>query len=233
MADTVKQTEGVPEAYPDAGVTLSTAAAALSEAMLWQRLEAYTAYRWSERDVEWIVDGPGGWEPPLSPAEIATVEVWQGGTWQSATIAASPLGGYCLNAQEAAQARERDRREADRLEQEQAQKRERHRQRAQAERRNNEEAVQELRADVEQLAPEPQRDVQQARDGPDRHVRPPEHERPKAEIPRQEPLRAAPQPKAPANLEPEEPPQSYAEKQRARASEARQDRSYDWPGLER
>ncbi|MDQ0314600.1 relaxase/mobilization nuclease domain-containing protein [Amorphus orientalis] len=138
-----------------------------------------------------------------------------------------------LNAQEAAQARERDRREAERLEQEQARQRERERQRAQTERRKNEEAVQEIRADVEQLPPEPPKDVQQARDGPDKDVRPPEHVRPKEKLERREPPRQAPQPKAPANPEPVEQPRSYAEEQRARTSEAQQGRSHDGPTLER
>ena len=44
---------------------LSTAAAALDADMIWQRIEAYIAHRWTERDVTWIVEGPGEWHPPL------------------------------------------------------------------------------------------------------------------------------------------------------------------------
>jgi hypothetical protein len=96
MAITIKQTEGVPESYPDAPDGLSTAAAALDADMLWQRIEAYIAHRWSARDVTWIVEGPGEWVPPLAPTTIATVEIWDGTDWDDCTPDASPLGGYVL-----------------------------------------------------------------------------------------------------------------------------------------
>jgi hypothetical protein len=95
-ATTIRQTEAAPEAYPDAPEGLSTAAAALSSDMLWQRLEAYIAWRWTERAVTWIVDGCGDWRPPLTPATIATVEIWSGDAWATVTLSPSPLGGYCL-----------------------------------------------------------------------------------------------------------------------------------------
>lgn len=96
MAVTIKQTEASPEAYPDAPDGLSTAAAALPADMIWQRIEAYTAHRWSERDVAWIVEGCGEWTPPLAPAAIATTEIWQSDAWQAVELAPSPLGGYTL-----------------------------------------------------------------------------------------------------------------------------------------
>ncbi len=96
MAVTIKQTEAAPEAYPDAPAGLSTAAAALSAAMIWQRLESYTACRWAARGVVWIVEGPGEWLPSLKPATITTVEIWAAGAWQDVTPDASPLGGYWL-----------------------------------------------------------------------------------------------------------------------------------------
>jgi hypothetical protein len=95
-ATTIKQTEGAPSAYPDAPSGLSTAAAALDAVMIWQRIEAYTAWRWPERSVTWIVEGCGEWHPPLTPATISTVEVWQAGAWQTVTLDPSPMGGYCL-----------------------------------------------------------------------------------------------------------------------------------------
>lgn len=97
MATTIRQTEELPDAYPTAPAGLSTAAAALNSEMIWQRLEAYTAHRWTERAVTWIVEGPGPWQPPLTPATIATVDVWSGADdWQTAELAPSPLGGYVL-----------------------------------------------------------------------------------------------------------------------------------------
>ncbi|MFI0843527.1 hypothetical protein [Mesorhizobium sp. IMUNJ 23232] len=98
-ATTLKQTEGPPEGYPDPPAGLSTAAAALDPAMVWQRIEAYTAWRWSERAVTWIVavEGGGGWNAPLAPVTSAlTVERWQGDGWGPFTAGATPLGGFRL-----------------------------------------------------------------------------------------------------------------------------------------
>lgn len=95
-ATTIKQTEGAPSAYPDAPSGLSAAAAALDADMIWQRIEAYTAWRFTSRSIEWIVEGCGDWHPPLAPATISTVEIWQGDAWQTATLSPSPVGGYCL-----------------------------------------------------------------------------------------------------------------------------------------
>lgn len=95
MAETIRQTEGIPDDYPDVPSGLSTAAAALDAAMIWQRIEAYTAYRYTSRSIEWIVEGCGGWQPPLAPATISTVEAWAD-AWQAVTLNPSPLGGYVL-----------------------------------------------------------------------------------------------------------------------------------------
>jgi hypothetical protein len=92
MAVTVKQTEMLPESYPDAPESLSTAAAALDPSFIWQRLESFTAVRWTARNVVWIVEGPGEWCPPLSPASVTTVEVWSGSAWETITADSSPLG---------------------------------------------------------------------------------------------------------------------------------------------
>lgn len=97
MATTIKQTEAIPASYPATPSGLSTAAAALTPAVVWQRIEAYTVHRYTSRAVTWIVDGPGEWHPPLSPAAISTVEVWSAAdVWEVATLDASPLGGYYL-----------------------------------------------------------------------------------------------------------------------------------------
>jgi hypothetical protein len=96
MAITIQQTEGAPAAYPDAPDNLSTAAAALDPEMIWQRLEAYISHRWTARNVSWVVEGCGEWHPPLTPATIATVDVWRSEAWETVTLSPSPLGGYFL-----------------------------------------------------------------------------------------------------------------------------------------
>jgi hypothetical protein len=97
MAATIHQSEGVPATYPDPPAGLSTEAAALDADMLWQRIESWIAYRYSERTIVWIVEGAGDWQPPLAPATIATVERWTGTAWEVTTdLLASPLGGYQL-----------------------------------------------------------------------------------------------------------------------------------------
>lgn len=98
MAVTLKQVEAIPAAYPDAPSGLTTAAAAVDADMIWQRIEAYIAHRWASRAVVWTVEGCGDWEPPLTPATIDTLEVWQGDQWVAADtlVSPSPLGGYCL-----------------------------------------------------------------------------------------------------------------------------------------
>ena len=96
MALTLKQTENPPEAWPESPAGLSAKAAALAAAFIWQRIESYTAYRTTEREVSWTVEGCGEWVPPLTPATIATTEIWQADTWQAIELRPSPLGGYVL-----------------------------------------------------------------------------------------------------------------------------------------
>lgn len=96
MAETIKQTETTPESRPALTVTLSEAAAALPAEVVWQRLETWAAHRWGARDVLWIVEGCGEWTPPLAPATVSTVEVWDGTAWAETVPLPSPLGGYEL-----------------------------------------------------------------------------------------------------------------------------------------
>jgi hypothetical protein len=96
MIETIRQDEDMPASYPAAPDTLSTAAAALDLPMVWQRLEAYVAHRWTERAVTWIVEGCGEWRPPLTPATITTVEIWRSEAWEAVTLSPSPSGGYVL-----------------------------------------------------------------------------------------------------------------------------------------
>lgn len=96
MVENLKRDESIPAAYPPVPSGLSTKAAALDSDMIWARIEAYTAYRWTARAVVWTVDGGGDWTPDLTPATISAVEVWQDAAWVADTLTASPLGGYVL-----------------------------------------------------------------------------------------------------------------------------------------
>jgi hypothetical protein len=98
MAETLKQIEWAPAQWPARPPSMSVEAAMIAPAIIWARLEHYTAQRFSARDIQWIVEGPGNWEAPLSPATITTVERWVNGAWQEdAALSASPLGGYVLS----------------------------------------------------------------------------------------------------------------------------------------
>ena len=86
-----KQTESDPASYPTI-TGLSAAAAALNQAALWKRLESWIRYRYGERSVEWIVEGPGVFEPPLHPYTIDSTEKWSGDSWEAVTLSAAPIG---------------------------------------------------------------------------------------------------------------------------------------------
>jgi hypothetical protein len=68
----------------------------VSNDAIWMRLEAWIAWRWTPRDVTWVVEGPGVWEPRLKPAVIWTTELWHDGAWVAATLEPAPLG-YVLS----------------------------------------------------------------------------------------------------------------------------------------
>jgi hypothetical protein len=97
MAVTIKQTESEPADWPATPSGLSPAAAALDPAVVWTRIETYIRLRWSERAVVWIVEGPGQWEAPLSPATVSTIEIWRNGVWSALVPPAAPIGGFLLN----------------------------------------------------------------------------------------------------------------------------------------
>lgn len=67
-------------------------------AYVWQRLEAYIAWRYSPRGVRWTVEGPGLWKAPLAPAVVTDVEVWNSFdmNFEAVTLDASPFDGYVL-----------------------------------------------------------------------------------------------------------------------------------------
>ncbi|HEY8066246.1 MAG TPA: hypothetical protein VIF40_16200 [Methylosinus sp.] len=99
VATTIKQDEAFPASYPPRPTGLSSAASALDAAMIWQRIEAYIAYRYAARAVIWTVEGCGEWRPPLAPTTVSVTEVWsQGGVWEATILDAAPLGGFCLSA---------------------------------------------------------------------------------------------------------------------------------------
>lgn len=97
MVDLFQQQEATPAAYPDAPSGLSTAAAALDAAMIWQRIEAYTAHRYTAREIVWTISGLAGdeWTPPIGPLVSQTAERWDGEAWASVTILSGPVG-LCL-----------------------------------------------------------------------------------------------------------------------------------------
>lgn len=89
MAVTIRQTEEIPVSYPAILGHLELPA-------VWQRIEAYTAWRWTPRQVVWLVEGAGDWQAPLAPAVLQSVETWDGGLWKACTPDASAWGGYDL-----------------------------------------------------------------------------------------------------------------------------------------
>jgi hypothetical protein len=96
-ATTLRQVETPPSSYPATPSGLSTKAAALAPALVWDRIEAWISYRWTARQVVWTVDGPGEWHPPLVPAVISTIERWDETlVWIADTLDASPFDGYQL-----------------------------------------------------------------------------------------------------------------------------------------
>lgn len=103
MAVTLKQMEDIPASYPvmelyahrnTGNFALMEEDAVIDPALIWQRIEAWTSHRWTPRSVVWTVEGHGEWDPPLIPATITLVEVWEMGAWSEITLNPSPYGGY-------------------------------------------------------------------------------------------------------------------------------------------
>ena len=91
MVEILQETEGVPSSYPAKPSGLSTEADALDTRTLWKRIESFITYRWNERTVTWIVQGPGWWQPRLQPVTVDTAEKWDG-EWVTVTLDPAPLG---------------------------------------------------------------------------------------------------------------------------------------------
>ncbi len=97
MIDVIKQFEAVPAAYPNAPAGLSTKAAALDASMIWARIEAYTAYRFTVRELVWTLRGDGGDEfhPRLTPVVSRVADIWANEAWEAVTLQDGPFG-ICL-----------------------------------------------------------------------------------------------------------------------------------------
>ncbi|QFT46790.1 hypothetical protein FIU97_09420 [Roseivivax sp. THAF40] len=98
MVEILGKSEAVPSNYPNTPTGLSTGAQALEPSMIWARIEAWISWRWTERELVWVIQGPGDWKPDLAPATVSTVQAWDADSgWAETTgLKASALGGYVL-----------------------------------------------------------------------------------------------------------------------------------------
>jgi len=92
LATTVLQNEDAPATWPAAPAGLSDEATTIDPAVIWQRLEGWVAYRWTPRAVTWVIDGPGAWSAPLTPATVSASYRWKGDGWEDYTLPAGPFG---------------------------------------------------------------------------------------------------------------------------------------------
>ena len=92
MVDILREDEGEPASYSAAPDGLSLETALVEPAIVWKRLEDWIAQRWGERQVTWIVEGPGVFVPTLTPATIDSAEIWDWDQWEAVTLAPGPLG---------------------------------------------------------------------------------------------------------------------------------------------
>lgn len=92
MVDILSEDESTPATYPPMPDEVSTQGATVPRFVVWDRIEDWIAYRWGEREVVWIVEGPGTFVPRLKPATIDTVEIWRDDQWQTVTLDPAPIG---------------------------------------------------------------------------------------------------------------------------------------------
>lgn len=88
MAMTLRVLEDDPETRP----AVEGADTAVPASVVWERLEKWTNYRWGVRNVLFLVQGSGPWEPRLRPATFVSAERWEFGDWVPAEVSAHPLG---------------------------------------------------------------------------------------------------------------------------------------------
>lgn len=95
----LKFEESQPEAWPDLS-TLdglgNTDCTEKPDPAIWARLESYIAYRWTERQCVWTVQGCGDWFPHLSPVSNIVVDQWDDTlkVWETAITEQTALGFY-------------------------------------------------------------------------------------------------------------------------------------------
>lgn len=101
MVELIKETEAIPTSYPAVTPYPHTnfdvplvQDAQIDPALIWQRIEAYIAHRWTEREVIWIIGADAGeeWTPRLTPVNSHTAERWDGSAWQEVTLLDGPEG---------------------------------------------------------------------------------------------------------------------------------------------
>lgn len=85
--------EDTPASYPEVD-GLSLDALALSQDMIWLRLEAYVAWRWSPRSSVWLASGEAGeqFRLPLAPVSDMQAERWNRETWETYDLLEGPFG---------------------------------------------------------------------------------------------------------------------------------------------
>ncbi len=96
MIDVLKQFEAVPAAYPATSLNLSLDAQMVSSSMVWARIEAYIAHRFTEREVVWTLAGHEGdqFHPNLTPVVSSVADIWRT-QWEPLTLESGPVG-LCL-----------------------------------------------------------------------------------------------------------------------------------------
>ena len=72
MVTVLEQDEELPDSYPVPSFPVRPAI----PDQVWQRIESYIAWRFTERTVVWIVEGCGEFRVPLKPATMTTIEIW-------------------------------------------------------------------------------------------------------------------------------------------------------------
>jgi hypothetical protein len=101
MVELIKETEAIPTSYPSVTPYPHTnfdvpieQDAQIEPALIWQRIEAYIAHRWTEREVVWIIAADAGeeWTPRLTPVNSHSAERWDGAAWQAVTLLDGPEG---------------------------------------------------------------------------------------------------------------------------------------------
>jgi len=95
--DVLKQFEDEPSEYPPTPSGLSVKATELDANMVWARIEAYTAHRFTQREVVWTLLGDGGdeWHPQLTPIVSKQAHIWANDAWEAVKLVDAPLG-FCL-----------------------------------------------------------------------------------------------------------------------------------------